>query len=341
MGLRVAIFGFGKMGRNIFRLLYRRHDMEVAAINDIAAPEALAYLLRFDSLYGRFEEPVQVVGDALYAKGKKIPILTQKGPAEVPWYDYGVDVVVDATGRYRTRAELQKHLDGGADRVVMTTPPIDRIDAIYFHGIEQEPISREHRIISCGSSTSACTALMLRALDDAFGVDNAYFTSVHAYTAEQNLIDVPSSVDLRLSRAAVENIVPVRSWTVKGIPMIFPHLEGRFGGRKLNVPVPDVSCVDLVSTLRTEVEADEVNAVFCSAANSTMKRFLEYTEDPIVSSDVMRSSASCTLDSLQTMVVEKTMVKTLGWYEQGGGHSHRIVDLISQLAQRADEEARP
>ena len=182
---------------------------------------------------------------------------------------------------------------------------------------------------------------MLRVLDDAFGVDNAYFTSVHAYTAEQNLIDVPSSVDLRLSRAAVENIVPVRSWTVKGIPMIFPHLEGRFGGRKLNVPVPDVSCVDLVSTLRTEVEADEVNAVFCSAANSTMKRFLEYTEDPIVSSDVMRSPASCTLDSLQTMVVEKTMVKTLGWYEQGGGHSHRIVDLISQLAQRADEEARP
>ncbi len=341
MGLRVAIFGFGKMGRNIFRLLYRRHDMEVAAINDIAAPEALAYLLRFDSLYGRFEEPVQVVGDALYAKGKKIPILTQKGPAEVPWYDYGVDVVVDATGRYRTRAELQKHLDGGADRVVMTTPPLDRIDAIYFHGIEKEPISREHRIISCGSSTSACTALMLRALDDAFGVDNAYFTSVHAYTAEQNLIDVPSSVDLRLSRAAVENIVPVKSWTVKGIPMIFPHLEGRFGGRKLNVPVPDVSCVDLVSTLRTEVEADEVNAVFRSAANSTMKRFLEYTEDPIVSSDVTRSPASCTLDSLQTMVVEKTMVKTLGWYEQGGGHSHRIVDLISQLAQRADEEARP
>jgi glyceraldehyde 3-phosphate dehydrogenase len=240
MALRVAIFGFGKMGRNIFRLIYRRHDMEVVAINDVADSKSLAYLLRFDSLQGRFEEPVQLLGEALYAKGKKIPILNQKEPAEVPWFDYGVDVVVDATGRYRTRAELQKHLDAGADRVVMTTPPLDRIDAIYFHGIEREPISRKHRIVSCGSSTSSCAALMLKVLDDAFGVESAYFTSVHAYTAEQNLIDVPSSVDLRLSRAAVENIVPVGSWTVKGIPMIFPHLEGRFGGRKLNVPVPAV-----------------------------------------------------------------------------------------------------
>lgn len=339
MGLRVAIFGFGTMGRNIFRLLYRRHDMEVVAINDIADSQALAYLLRFDSLHGRFEEPVQLVGDALYAKGKKIPILTQMDPAEVPWYDYGVDLVVDATGKYRTRAQLQKHLDAGADRVVMTTPPQDEIDAIYFHGIEEEPISRKHRIISCGSSTSNCTALMLKVLDDAFGVESAYFTSVHAYTREQNLIDVPSSIDLRLSRAAVENIVPISSWTVKGIPLVFPHLEGKFGGRKLNVPVPDVSCVDLVTTLRTGAEKHEINGVFRSAANSTMKRFMEYTEDPIVSSDIWGSQASCTLDSQQTMVVDGTMIKTLGWYEQGGGHSHRIVDLLGRLARREDEEA--
>jgi glyceraldehyde 3-phosphate dehydrogenase len=328
------------MGRNIFRLAYRRHDMEVVAINDVADSKALAYLLRFDSLHGTFEEPVALRDNALYAKGKKIPILTQKEPADVPWFDYGVDVVVDATGRYRTRAELQQHLDAGADRVIMTTPPLDEIDAIYFHGIEHHPISRQHRIISCGSSTSSCTALMLKVLDDAFGVESAYFTSVHAYTAEQNLIDVPSSIDLRLSRAAVENIVPVSSWTAKGISTLFPHLEGKFGGRKLNVPVPDVSCVDLVSTLRNQVEVDEVNAVFRSAANSTMKRFLEYTEDPIVSSDMADSPASCTLDSLQTMAVDGTMVKTLGWYEQGGGHSHRIVDLIGGLAPRSSEEVR-
>jgi glyceraldehyde 3-phosphate dehydrogenase len=311
--------------------------LEVVAINEVADSKALAYLLRFDSLHGRFEEPVEVQGQALYVKGKKIPILTQKEPADVPWFEHGVDVVVDATGRYRTRAELQKHLDAGADRVVMTTPPLDDIDSIYFHGIEREPVSRKHRIISCGSSTSACTMLMLKVLDDAFGVDSAYFTSVHAYTTEQNLIDVPSSIDLRLSRAAVENIVPVFSWTVKGVPLIFPHLRGRFGGRKLNVPVPDVSCVDLVSTLKTRVDKEEVNAVFRSAANSTVKRFLEYTDDPIVSSDVADSPASCTLDSLQTMHVDGCMVKTLGWYDQGGGHSHRIVDLIAGLAQPPGE----
>jgi glyceraldehyde 3-phosphate dehydrogenase len=338
MALRVAIFGFGKMGRSIFRLLYRRHDMDVVAINDVADSKSLAYLLRFDSLQGRFEEPVQISGQALYAGGKKIPILAQRDPSEVPWYDYGVDVVVDATGAYRTRAELQKHLKAGADRVVMTTPPRDEVDSLYFHGIETEPVSREHRIISCGSSTSNCTALMLKVLDGAFGVESAFFTSVHAYTSEQNLIDVPSSVDLRLSRAAVENIVPVGSWTVKGIPMVFPHLQGKFGGRKLNVPVPDVSCVDLVTTLRAHADVREVNAVFQSAANSTMRPYLEYTEDPIVSSDVADSPASCTLDSLQTMAVDNKMIKTLGWYDQGGGHSHRIVDLLAGLIRRPDEE---
>jgi glyceraldehyde 3-phosphate dehydrogenase len=320
------------MGRNIFRLIYRRNDMEVVAINELADSKALAYLLRFDSLHGRFEEPVELQGQTLYAKGKKIPVLNQKEPGDVPWFDYGVDVVVDATGRYRTRAELQRHLDAGADRVVITTPPLDEIDKIYFHGVEREPISRRHRIISCGSSTSGATMLMLKVLDDAFGVDSAFFTSVHAYTNEQNLIDVPSSVDLRLSRAAVENIVPVSSWTVKGVPLVFPHLHGRFGGRKLNVPVPDVSCVDLVSTLKTRAGIEDVNAVFSSAANSTMKGFLEFTDDPIVSSDVAASSASCTLDSLQTMQVDGAMIKTLGWYEQGGGQSHRIVDLIAGLA---------
>jgi glyceraldehyde 3-phosphate dehydrogenase len=271
------------MGRNIFRLIYRRHDMEVVAINELADSKALAYLLRFDSLHGRFEEPVELLGQTLYAKGKKIPILDQKEPGDVPWFDYGVDVVIDATGRYRTRAELQRHLDAGADRVVITTPPLDEIDKIYFHGVEREPISRRHRIISCGSSTSGATMLMLKVLDDAFGVDSAFFTSVHAYTNEQNLIDVPSSVDL-------------------------------------------------VSTLKTRAGIEDVNAVFSSAANSTMKGFLEFTDDPIVSSDVAGSSASCTLDSLQTMQVDGAMIKTLGWYEQGGGHSHRIVDLIAGLA---------
>ncbi|MEE8141707.1 MAG: type I glyceraldehyde-3-phosphate dehydrogenase, partial [Planctomycetota bacterium] len=332
MTVRVAIMGFGRIGRNIFRALYPRNDLEVVAINDIASPQAMEYLLRYDSLHGRFEEPVRIMDGYLYAKGKRIPILHYREPGEIPWYDYGTDVVVEATGRFRAREELQKHLDMGADRVILSTPPVDEIDVVYIHGVSKGRVGREHRIISCGSSTANCTMVMLKVLDDAFGVETGFFTSVHAYTAEQSLIDVPSSIDLRLSRAAVENIVPLHSWTRKGVERFFPKLKGRFGGYKLNVPVPDVSCVDLVTVLPQEVTVPEVTEVFRSAAGSHLKQVLSFAEEPIVSSDMLGSSASCTFDSLTTMVVSGNMLKTLGWYDQGGGLSHRIVDVIAQLA---------
>jgi glyceraldehyde 3-phosphate dehydrogenase len=332
MAIRVAIMGFGRMGRNLFRAVYADPEIEICAINDIAEPQALEYLLRFDSLHGHFGEPLQVIDGHLYVGGRRIPVLHEAEPGNVPWYDYGVDVVLEATGRYRTRAELEKHLEKGADRVLLTTPPRDEIDAVYIHGVSPGPISREHRIISCGSSTANCVAVMIKTLDDVFGVDEAFFTSVHAYTTEQSLIDTPSSVDLRLSRAAVENIVPVQSWTEKIIPRLFPKLEGHFGGCKLNVPVPDSSCVDLVTTLATDVQPREVNEVFRSVSGSTQKGIVAYTEEPIVSSDVADSTASCTFDSQATMVVDGNMVKSLGWYAQGGGLAHRLADVIRQLA---------
>ncbi len=332
MGIRIAIMGFGRMGRNIFRLLYPRDDIEVVAIDDIAAPEAMEYLLRYDSRLGPLEDPVELTDGYLYVKGRRIKIMHQAEPGEIPWYDLGVDVVVEATGRYRGREDLQKHLEAGASRVVLTTPPRDDIDCLQISGVSEGAIAREHRLISCGSSTSNCLAVMLKTLDDAFGVEEGCFTAVHAYTAEQSLIDVPSSINLRLSRAAVENIVPVHSWAAQGIQRLFPKLEGKFTGRKLNVPVPDVSCVDLVTTLSETVKPEEVNAVFRSAAGSGMKHYLQISDDPIVSSDVVGSSASCVFDSLTTMVVEDRMVKTLGWYEQGGGLAHRIVEVIGQLA---------
>ncbi len=335
MTLRVGIFGFGKVGRNLFRAIYHRSDMEVVAINDIAEPEAMGYLLRFDSLYGCFEEPVQVIDGTLYAKGRRIPILNQREPGQAPWFEYGVDVVIDATGRYRTRAALQKHLDAGADRVILTTPPRDEIDAVYMQPLESAPIARHHRIISCGSSTACATAILLQVLDGAFRLESAFFTSIHAYTTEQSLIDVPSSVDLRLSRAAVENIVPVQSWTVEAMQRCFPKLRGKFGGCKLNVPVPDVSYVDVVATLEQEVRVKEVNAVFQSAANSTMKGILDYSEEPLVSTDVAGSTESCTFDSLATMLVAGNMVKVFGWYDQSAGHTFRIVDLLAQLVPKA------
>jgi len=328
--------GFGRMGRNIFRAVYPRDDIEIVAINDIADPRAMEYLLRFDSLHGRFRDPVRIMDGYLYAKGHRIPFFQEAEPGKVPWYDFGTDVVVEATGRYRDKEQLQKHLDAGAARVILTTPPRGEIDVVHIRGVSPEPIDRNMRLISCGSSTSNCVALMLQVLDKAFGVEEAFFTSVHAYTTEQSLIDTPNNVNLRLSRAAVESIVPVHSWTVDGIQQLFPKLRGRFGGGKLNVPVPDVSCVDLVATLPIDVHISEINEVFRSAAGSTKREMLDYSEDPIVSSDVLGSTTSCTFDSQATMVVEDRMVKLLGWYEQGGGLAHRIVEVISQFGPRRD-----
>jgi glyceraldehyde 3-phosphate dehydrogenase len=332
MAIRVAIMGFGRMGRNLFRAVYRDPAIEIVAINDIAAPDALEYLLQFDSLHGHFGEPVRVMDGHLYVGGQRIAVLREAEPGKVPWYDYGADVVIEATGRYRTRAELARHLDAGAHRVILTTPPRDEIDAVHIRGVSPGLIGREHRIISCGSSTANCVAVMIKTLDDAFGVEDAFFTSVHAYTTEQSLIDAPSNVNLRLSRAAVENIVPVDSWTEDAIPRLFPKLAGRFGGCKLNVPVPDVSCVDLVATLALPIGPREINEVFRSVAGSTLKGIVDFTEEPIVSSDVTESTASCTFDSQATMVVDGTMVKVLGWYAQGGGLAHRIAEVIRQLA---------
>ena len=337
MTIRIAISGFGRMGRNLFRAVHADPAIDVVAINDTAEPDALEYLLRFDSLYGPFGEPVHALDGYLYVGGRRIRLVHEAEPGGVPWFDYGVDVVVEATGRYRTRAELEKHLDAGADRVLLTTPPRDELDVVYMRGVSPGPIAREHRLISCGTSTSNCVAVMLKTLDDAFGVEEGFFTSVHAYTTEQSLIDSPigthrENVNLRLSRAAVENIVPVDSWTEELIPKIFPHLEGRFGGCKLNVPVPDVSCADLVTTLRTDVGPREVKEVFRSASGSVLKGILDYTDEPIVSSDVADSPASCTFDSQATISVQGNMVKTLGWYSQGGGLAHRLVEVLGQLA---------
>lgn len=330
--VRVAIMGFGRMGRNLFRALHRDPDVEIVAINDIADESAIEYLLRYDSLQGGFGEPVRVMDGYLYASGHRIPVLHDAEPGKVPWYDYGAEVVVEATGRYRSRSELARHLEAGADRVLLTVPPRGAIDAVHIRGVSPEPIPREHRILSCGSSTANCVALMLKTLDDAFGVEEAFFTSVHAYTTEQSLIDVPSNVNLRLSRAAVENIVPVDSWTEEAIPLLFPKLAGRFAGCKLQVPVPDVSCVDLVTTLSEAVAPAAVNEVFRSVAGSTQRGIVDFTDEPIVSSDVSHASASCTFDSQATMTVGGTMVKTLGWYAQGGGLAHRLVEVIRQLA---------
>ena len=335
MSVRVGLMGFGRIGRNVFRAVYGRDDIEIVAINEIADIHAMEYLLRFDSLRGRFEQPIRILDDALYAGGKQIQVLHHREPGEIPWYEHGVDVVVEATGKYRARHELQKHLDQGADRVILSTPPTDDIDHLHIRGVTTDEIDRSNRIISCGSSTANATALMVKVLDDAFGIEEGSFTSVHAYTADQSLTDVPSPGDLRRSRAAMQNIVPQTTWTDEAIEQLFPHLAGRFKGMKLNVPVPGVSCTDLTVQMKKPVEATVINEVFRSAADSVHAPYLAFTDQPIVSSDIGDHPASCVFDSLATLVTDGVLLKVLGWYEQGGGLSHRIVELIAQLGPKS------
>ena len=331
MKVRVALMGFGRLGRNVFRAIYPRDDLEVVAINELADSRSMEYLLRYDTLRGTFDEPVRVIDDALYAQGRQIPVLHHREPGDIPWFEYGVDVVIEATGRYRTRAALEKHLEQGADRVILTTPPEDALDAVHHAGVTTDSLDRSHRLISCGSSTSNCTAILVKVLHDAFGVSEGSFTSVHAYTSEQSLTDVPSP-DLRSSRAAMMNIVPLETWADTAVIDAYPHLEGRFTGQKLNVPVPNVSCVDLTAKLDRSVNETEINAVFHSAAASApLRDVLGYTEQPIVSSDVDESDRSCVFDSLATMVVGGDLVKVLGWYAQGGGLAYRIVEAAAEF----------
>ena len=332
MSVRVGLMGFGRIGRNVFRAIHGRDDIEIVAINELADIRAMEYLLRFDSLRGRFEEPIRVLDDAIYAGGKQIPVLHHREPGELPWFEHGVDVVIEATGKYRSRERLQKHLDQGADRVILSTPPTDDIDHLHIRGVTDSEDIRSHRIISCGSSTSNATALLVKVLDDAFGITEGSFTSVHAYTADQSLTDVPSPGDLRRSRAAMQNIIPQTTWTDHAIEKLFPHLEGRLKGMKLNVPVPGVSCCDLTVEMKRSLTAPEVNEVFRSAAASIHSGYLSYTDQPIVSSDIGDHPASCVFDSMATLVTDGVLLKVLGWYEQGGGIAHRIVELAAQMS---------
>ena len=331
MSVRVGLMGFGRIGRNVFRAMYGRDDIEIVAINELADIHSMEYLLRFDSLRGSFEEPIRVLDDSLYSRGRQIPVFHHKEPGQIPWFDFGVDVVVEATGKYRSRTDLQKHLDQGADRVILSTPPTDDIDHLHICGVTPAHIERSHRIISVGSSTANATALMLKVLDDAFGVEEGSFTSVHAYTSDQSLTDVPTQGDLRRSRAAMQNIVPQTTWTDEAVEELFPHLKGKFKGIKLNVPVAEVSCSDLTVQMKRPVKASEVNEVFRSASQTILKGVLDFTDQPIVSSDMNGNPASCLFDSLATLVTDDVLLKVIGWYEQGGGISNRIVDLISQV----------
>ena len=329
---RVAINGFGRIGRAAFRLLASRNDIEVVAINDITPNETLAYLTRFDTVYGRFPGTVTLSGGTMTAGTQTVRMLEQKDPAKLPWRDLAVDVVVEATGRFRKREECAWHLDAGAKRVILTVPAKDDVDAMVVVGVNDDLLRPEHRIVSNASCTTNCLAPVAKVLHDTFGIVKGVITTVHAYTNDQRLADVPHK-DLRRSRAANENIIPTTTGAARAVGKVLPQLKGRLDGVAMRVPVPDGSTVDLVAELEKSATVMSINAAMKEAAGKApLLGILAYCEDPIVSSDIIQDSHSATFDSLCTRVLGGNFVKVIAWYDNEWGYSCRVVDLIGKLA---------
>lgn len=336
--IRIGLMGFGRIGRNLFRILYDRDDIQIAAISDIADHGSLEYLLRFDTILGRFPDEVSIREGNLYTVGRRTPMFTAADAGEIPWGDLGVDIVVEATARHYTRAELEGHFEQGAGRVILCAPPAEPPDITVVMGVNDDRLRPEHRVVSNASCTAHCAAPIIKILHDAFGIERAFLTTVHAYTNKQRLADVPSE-DMRRGRAAAENIIPQASNSAGVIMDLIPELEGRISGMAMNVPVPNGSVVDLVSWHRDPVTETAINEVVRTAAASKWKRYVDFEDEPIVSTDIVRSPYSGTFDSLATMVLEDRVSKTLGWYDNGWGYAHRVVDLVSRLAQMEKEAA--
>ena len=336
---RVGLMGFGRIGRNLFRILYKRGDVQIGAISDIADHKALEYLLRFDTILGPFPDEVSVKEGHLYVVGRQIPMLSEKEPGDVPWGDLGVDTVIEATAQHRTREELERHLEKGAKRIILCVPQKTPPDITAVMGVNDDQIKPEHRIVSNGSCTAHCAAPILKILHEAFGIKRVFLSTVHAYTNQQRLADVPSE-DKRRGRAAAENIIPQETNSAQVITELLPELAGRITGESMNVPVPNGSVVDMVCWHDKPVTQAAINEVVrTAAATSQWRNILEFEDDPIVSSDVIRSPYSSTFDSLATMVMGENVSKTLAWYDNGWGYAHRVVDLIRKFKEIEKEAA--
>ena len=329
--MRVAINGFGRIGRTVLRILAERRDCDVVAINDIADNKGLVYLFRYDTVMGTFRGRIELDGDIFHVNHHEIRMTAIPELSQLPWRELDVDFVVEATGRFRTRAEISRHLDAGAKRVLLTVPPKDEIDAIVVLGVNDDILRPEHRLISNASCTTNCLAPVAKVLDERFGIVKGLMTTVHAYTNDQRLADVPHK-DLRRSRAAAENIIPTTTGAAKAVGKVLPRLQGKLDGLAMRVPVPDGSIVDLVTEMARPVTVESVNAAIAEAAAGPMRTILEYSTEPIVSSDVIGNSHSSIFDSLSTEVLGDRLLKTIAWYDNEWGYSCRVVDLMERMA---------
>ncbi|GGY82856.1 MULTISPECIES: type I glyceraldehyde-3-phosphate dehydrogenase [Streptomyces] len=327
MTIRVGINGFGRIGRNYFRaLLEQGADIEVVAVNDLGDTATTAHLLKYDTILGRLKQEVSHTADTITVDGHTIKVLSERNPADIPWGELGVDIVIESTGIFTKKEDAAKHIAGGAKKVLISAPAKDE-DITIVMGVNQDKYDpANHHVISNASCTTNCVAPMAKVLDENFGIVRGLMTTVHAYTNDQRILDFPHK-DLRRARAAAENIIPTTTGAAKATALVLPQLKGKLDGIAMRVPVPTGSVTDLVVELGREVTKEEVNAAFQKAAEGELKGLLDYTEDPIVSSDIVNAPASCTFDSSLTMVQEGKNVKVIGWYDNEWGYSNRLVDL--------------
>ncbi|SFB11495.1 MULTISPECIES: type I glyceraldehyde-3-phosphate dehydrogenase [unclassified Bacillus (in: firmicutes)] len=333
MAVKVGINGFGRIGRVVFRAALKNPNVEIVAVNDLTDANMLAHLLKYDSVHGTLQEDVKVDGDYLVVGGHKVKVVAERDPALLPWGELGVDVVVESTGRFTKRSDAAKHLEAGAKKVIISAPATDEDITIVMGVNEDKYDAANHNVISNASCTTNCLAPFAKVLNDKFGIKRGMMTTVHSYTNDQQILDLPHK-DYRRARAAAENIIPTTTGAAKAVSLVLPELKGKLNGGAMRVPTPNVSLVDLVAELEKEVTVEELNAAFKEAAEGELKGILGYSEEPLVSGDYNGNAYSSTIDALSTMVMEGSMVKVISWYDNETGYSSRVVDLIDFMAKK-------
>ena len=331
MAITIGINGFGRIGRQVFRRMTQVGGFEVKAINDLTDAATLAFLLKYDSVHGKFPGTVEAGENGIIVNGKEIKVTSIKDPSELPWKDLGVDYVLESTGVFRKREQLEKHLQAGASKVILSVPAKDKIDATIVMGVNSDTLKPEDRLISNASCTTNCIAPLAKVLNDSFGIEKGLMTTVHAYTNDQSILDQPHS-DLRRARAAAVNIIPTTTGAAAAVGKVIPDLAGRLDGMAMRVPVSNGSIVDFVALLKREVTVEEINSSMKEAAEGPLKGVLEYCDEPIVSEDVVGNPASSIFDSLSTSVMDGNLVKVVSWYDNEWGYSCRCVDMFEKIA---------
>ena len=331
MSIRIGINGFGRIGRNVFKILNANTDFEVAAINDLTDAATLAHLLKYDSNAGRFEGTVESKDGAIVVDGKSIPITAERDPAKLKWGDLGVDIVLESTGIFRAKDQCLLHVQAGAKKVLLSVPPKGEVDAIIVMGVNDDTLRDEDQVVSNASCTTNCLAPMAKVLHESFGIRRGLMNTIHAYTSDQSLQDMPHS-DLRRARAAATSIIPTSTGAASALGQVLPELKGRLDGMAMRVPIPVGSVVDLTVELERDATAEDVNSAIRAAAEGPLAGILEYCEDPIVSCDIVGNPASSIFDAGLTSVIDGNFTKVISWYDNEWGYSNRCVDLMGKMA---------